>query len=281
MRVQFWYQIIFFLILIFTMSRTQGGDLPRWEMGLGLSYFVLPDYPGSNENRSLLLPFPYFFYRGDWIRADRDQGIRSLLFRNASVELNLSVGGALSVDSEANAARQGMSDIDWIYEFGPNLIYTFPRWGVLDVFFQLPLRFVGSTNLQHTQERGLLFNPRWLLRQRLSCRDFCFLSYLVGAEWAGRKLHDYLYSVRSEESRFDRPEYQARGGLLSTYVSLRYRHHWGKQRWGLGLSFNDWSQHANKASPLFRRNQAFSFSAFYARDLYESKSRVALPVDEI
>src|SRR5882757_8072770 len=39
--------------------------LPLWEVGGGLAYAHLPDYRGSDEAHSYVLPFPLLVYRGD------------------------------------------------------------------------------------------------------------------------------------------------------------------------------------------------------------------------
>ena len=43
--------------------------LPKWELGAGLAAASFPDYPGSDQNRSLVLPYPSVIYRGSRISA--------------------------------------------------------------------------------------------------------------------------------------------------------------------------------------------------------------------
>jgi len=50
----------------------RAGELPRWELGLGLAGLSIPDYRGSDEQRGYLLPLPYVQYRGEIFQIDRE-----------------------------------------------------------------------------------------------------------------------------------------------------------------------------------------------------------------
>ena len=80
---------------------------PLWELGLGAAVLSLPDYRGSDESRSYLLPLPYLVYRGDWLRADRD-GARAMLVKTDRFKVDVSVAASVPTHSEDNAARSGM-----------------------------------------------------------------------------------------------------------------------------------------------------------------------------
>lgn len=59
--------------------------LPKWELGIGLSAFTVPDYIGSDESGYFALPFPYFVYRGEKWKVDRDALRGKISPRNVSV----------------------------------------------------------------------------------------------------------------------------------------------------------------------------------------------------
>src|SRR5262245_12175069 len=65
--------------------------LPLWEVGAGVAYAHLPDYRGSDEAHSYLLPFPLLVYRGDFFKSDRE-GVRAQFIDSRYVELELSAG---------------------------------------------------------------------------------------------------------------------------------------------------------------------------------------------
>ncbi|MEC9281511.1 MAG: MipA/OmpV family protein [Bdellovibrionota bacterium] len=247
--------------------------LPKYELGIGIGDLYLPDYPAADQNTNYLIPFPFFVYRGDWIEADRDEGIRSKLFSEASIELNLSFGGGFPVDSSKNTAREGMPDLDWMYQFGPSLIYRLAlessslRWS-----FHLPLRFVGSTSGKHTEEQGILLNPKVQIQNSLACKFSCQVSFVLGANLATQKLNQYFYSVEQEFVSSSRPFYNAEAGYLSGYLSLRFTTHYHKNRWGLTFTYANYSSSANEDSPLFKSKESRSLSIYYARDLWKANT---------
>jgi len=67
-------------------------SLPVWELGLGPALLSFPDYPGSNEQNTLVLPFPHIVYRGENFQINQRELIKPL-FKRSNVELSLSVSG--------------------------------------------------------------------------------------------------------------------------------------------------------------------------------------------
>ena len=113
-------------------SIAQEPDLPLWEVGGGATFLRVPDYRGSEDVRNYVLPIPWFVYRGDIIRADRD-GARARIFDSERVKVHLSVSGSVPVDSDRNLAREGMEDLSPLFELGPvsMFIYGAPMIDVL------------------------------------------------------------------------------------------------------------------------------------------------------
>ena len=99
-------------------SIAQEKDLPLWEVGGGATYLRVPDYRGSEDVRNYVLPIPWFVYRGEIFRADRD-GARARLFDSERVKVNLSVSGSVPVDSDRNRAREGMEDLSPLFRDRP------------------------------------------------------------------------------------------------------------------------------------------------------------------
>ena len=71
---------------------------PKWELGVGATAFTLPDYRGSDERRDYLFPLPFFVYRGEKVRVDR-QGMRGIFFETDRVQFDISLSGSPPVDS--------------------------------------------------------------------------------------------------------------------------------------------------------------------------------------
>ena len=55
--------------------------LPLWEAGVGVGAVAVPAYKGSATYRTFAAPLPYFVYRGEIFRANRD-GLRANLWQS-------------------------------------------------------------------------------------------------------------------------------------------------------------------------------------------------------
>lgn len=135
-------------------------EKPLWELGAGLTTLYFPDYPGSDQSRAYVLPFPYLIYRGDFFKADRD-GVRGIFFDSDRVELNMSVGASLPVNSDENRARQGMPDLQPTVEVGPAL--NISLWRTSDQRYKLDLRlpvWMAITVRGGVEDIGWVFSPR-------------------------------------------------------------------------------------------------------------------------
>jgi hypothetical protein len=109
------------LLLVFSTASAQG-PLPRLELGVGLFVLDAPDYRGSSESSSYLLPAPYIKYRGDRLRVD--EGADGIIFE--SPDLLFSLSGNLSVPAdEETPEREGMDELAALVEVGPSLDWRF------------------------------------------------------------------------------------------------------------------------------------------------------------
>jgi MipA family protein len=206
-------------------------DKPLWELGAGVSALSFPDYRGSDQTRSYVLPIPYFVYRGEFLKADRN-GIRGTFFDNDSVELNGSLNATFPVDSKDNRARQGMSDIRPTVEVGPALDWKL--WRSADrataLSLQLPAR-AGFTVQSAPQFIGWVFTPRLNLDLgEISGLPGWNVGVLGGPRYGSRQYHDYFYSVTPADATPARRAYQAGGGYAGTEclvsVSKRFPSWW-------------------------------------------------------
>ena len=98
-----------------------------YELGFGGAAFWGADYPASDEYRWNALAVPYFAYRGEVLRMDREEGLRALFAEEKKWEFDVSLGAAFPANSKDNEAREGMNDLSWIGEVGPQLPYYFLR----------------------------------------------------------------------------------------------------------------------------------------------------------
>ncbi|MDO8595051.1 MAG: MipA/OmpV family protein, partial [Sulfuricaulis sp.] len=133
---------------------------PLWEAGLGIGAVTFPDYRGSDRTQTYVLPVPYFVYRGEFLKADRN-GVRGRFFDSDRVELNVTMNASLPVDSKDNAARQGMPDLKPTVEIGPSLDLTLWRFGDKRAKLDLRLPLVTGVTIEGSpQSTGWQFSPR-------------------------------------------------------------------------------------------------------------------------
>lgn len=247
--------------------------LPKWELGAGLAAASFPDYPGSDQNRSLVLPYPSVIYRGSRIRAGRD-GLRGMLFKGKRWDLDVSAGGSLSVNSEDNRAREGMNDLGISLEFGPSLRLKF----IDETDQKLQLRFnlralLVADDFPALDYEGWLFNPE--LRWRRHYGERYILGSSLEMRYANRAYHDYFYGVASQFATPTRPEYRGQRGYssvgVSGFVTKKLDQNW---RASVRLGYYDLHDVAFNDSPLFRKNSGAFFGLSISRVLWRSEATV-------
>ncbi|CAG9167058.1 MipA/OmpV family protein [Cupriavidus respiraculi] len=206
-------------------------ERPLWEVGLGVGGVSFPQYRGSDQRSNYVLPTPYFIYRGEVLRADRN-GVRGKLFDSDRVELNVSLGLSVPVKSSDNDARRGMSDLKTSVEIGPSLDVNLWHSGTdrtrLDL--RLPVR-LAVTLESSPRAIGWIFSPNLHLDvANVGGLRGWNLGLTAGPLFATGRYHEYFYSVDQQFATAARPAYQASGGYSGSMalasLSKRFRHIW-------------------------------------------------------
>jgi outer membrane scaffolding protein for murein synthesis (MipA/OmpV family) len=251
-------------------------QLPLWEAGAGVTVLSFPDYRGSNERRSWVLPFPYLVYRGEFLKAD-GRRIRGLFYKSDRVELDVSVNATVPVKSSENEARRGMPDLDPTLEIGPSLNFGLSqspdRRTKLELL--LPVRAAIASDFSHADFAGWVFEPNLSLdvHDALGNPGLKF-GLLAGPMFSNRRHNEYFYAVGPAFATASRPAYRPGGGYAGTQLlvalSKRYRDFWvgGFARWDTlhNAVFDN--------SPLVRTSQYFAAGVAVAWVLGESKTMV-------
>jgi MipA family protein len=252
----------------------QPAELPLWEAGAGVAVLDFPDYRGSDQRQTLVLPIPYLVYRGDFLKADRES-IRGQIFKNERLDLHVSVNGSIPVDSTDNDARRGMPDLDPTLEIGPNLTVMLMRSDTMHLNLRFPLRAVIATNLSHARDEGWVFTPQINV-------DFYDrfpgpgwdLGFAGGPLYGNSRYHNYFYGVASQFATPQRPAYEAGSGYAGMQfiaaLSKRYPSFWV----GGFVRADTLSGAVFEASPLVRRNESLAGGVAIAWILGKSKNRV-------
>jgi outer membrane scaffolding protein for murein synthesis (MipA/OmpV family) len=263
------------------MPRTaRPAELPLWEAGAGVAVISFPEYRGSDQRRTFVLPVPYLVYRGEYLKADRNS-VRGQFLKNDRVELSVSVNGSIPVDSTDNAARKGMPDLDPTLELGPNLLLTILRKAdrSLEIGVRMPARTVIATDFSHTHNVGWVFQPQI----NIDFRDTWLgegwnVGFAAGPLYADRRYHNYFYGVAPAFATPQRPAFNAAGGYAGSQilgaVSKRFPSFW------VG-AFARWDTLAGavfEASPLVRQKD--SFAAGFAIAWILGKSQKTVEAEE-
>jgi outer membrane scaffolding protein for murein synthesis (MipA/OmpV family) len=226
---------------------------PLWELGLGVAALRLPDYRGSDQSSTYVLPLPYVVYRGEWLRADRD-GARVLLLKAERVKVDVGAAATAPARSDDNAARSGMPNLPATVEFGPNVNVELLRSADRRVRLDLRLPLGAPVTVQRSPHAiGLTFSPT-LSADFKGVGDGWNVGVLGGPLFADRKYHQYFYGVDAAYATPQRPAYTARGGYAGwralAAVSRRFRRTWV----GAFARYDSLRGAAFAASPLVRRD---------------------------
>ena len=247
---------------------------PLWELGLGVAGLRLPDYIGSDESGSYLLPLPYIVYRGTFLKADRD-GARALLFSTQRVKVDVSVAGSTPARSSGNTARRGMPDLAGTLELGPNLNVTLAnsqknRW---KIDLRLPLR--AAVSIERSPDFiGTTFSPNINLDLGGVAGGWN-LGLQTGPVFSDRKFHRYYYGVDAAYATPGRPAYAARGGYAGWRAVAATSRRFGNMWVGGFVRYNNLDGAAFEDSPLVRRTSGVTFGVGVSWVLATSSELVA------
>jgi MipA family protein len=245
---------------------------PVWEAGMGLSAFRLPVYRGSDEFRNLVLPAPYFVYRGERLKVDREGG-RGLIWKSETLELDVSFGGSLPVSSKSNVARSGMPSLKGTIEVGPLLIASL--WKSDDkntaLTARVPFRAVLASNFDGA---GYIFQPQLAF----DVRNFAASGWTVGARggpvFQSADYANYYYGVGMPFVTPNRAEYSPKGGYGGYNVlvggSKRYANVWV----GAFVKYDNLASASFADSPLVKKQSYVSAGLVVSWVFGQSSQRV-------
>jgi len=225
---------------------------PLWEAGVAVLGANGPDYPAAGTRRTRGIVAPIVIYRGAWIKSD-DDGVRSEVLKQGNLQIDLSASAGFNARS--NGARQGMPDLDYMLQLGPQAVYRVPLDGGQQVSAHLKARGVVSTDWRNVNGRGWVVEQefRWVRRGWPDAAS----QVIAGAQffWASEKLHDYFYQVDPTQATAARPAYDARPGYFGSALRTGYaRRITPTLTATAGLTVSLHGGAANSNSPLFQKS---------------------------
>ncbi len=253
---------------------------PVWEAGLGAGYINTFDYPASKDPNDLAIALPFFIYRGEVFRFGGRGGIDAVALERPRVKLDFSFGASLSAESSDNNSRQGMPDLDFLLEAGPQLeVLLFSQnlsaGSRRSLSWRNKLRSVISTDFSSADSRGLLLvsELNWVWRGIAGSNVDLLAS--SGVSWATSDLHDFFYSVDEAFANENRPAYRARGGYLGSEVQMGLAYQpVPRLRLFAGIKFESFRGAANEDSPLFETNSSNGFALALVWTAFQSEKMI-------
>ncbi|GGW57648.1 MipA/OmpV family protein [Alishewanella tabrizica] len=249
---------------------------PLWELGVGGGLINVPNYPASSERNIVGLALPYFIYRGDVFRFG-DGNARAVIIDNTDFEIDISVAGAFSADSDNNTAREGMPELDYLFEVGPQVIYGLRTFefndGIGRLNLHLQARAVFSTDFSNVKHQGYVFQPKLSYQQRgVFFKDSAFSSS-VSLVFTTEKLQDYFYQVDTEFASSNRDTFDAAGGFLGAEFAtgISFSLHENIRAFA-GGSIRLHKGAANTDSPLFEKDLSYSVGVGFVWRIFKSEA---------
>jgi outer membrane scaffolding protein for murein synthesis (MipA/OmpV family) len=244
------------LISIVLPKAAISDEKPLWELGIGFSALLLPDYRGSDESRVYPLPYPYFIYRGDVLKVDENK-ISGQIFKTDRILLDVSIYGYLPVKSSNNTARQGMEDLDPTFEIGPAIKIKLleDKEDKYQLNLKLPVRAVFSTDFSTVRYEGWVFSPRIVFeKEDIIPQTGLNLGISAGPMFADRGYHEYIYTVDEAYATATRPAYSAGGGYSGSTLSIGLHKGYKQFIFGAFVSADFLQGAAFENSPLVKTN---------------------------
>lgn len=246
-------------------------DEPLWELGLGAGGLRLPHYRGSDQAYDLLLPVPYFVYRGQFLRATRE-GARAVLLDSDRVDFDVSLAATAPLKSSDNRARAGMPDLPATLELGPNLNATLLRGATWKLDLRLPAR-AGFTLEGQPRPIGWTLGPLVNLDVRWQGWN---LGAQAGPVYGTRRFHAFFYDVDPGLETAQRQRYSSRSGYGGWRWTLAASRRMGPAWVGAFVRQDSVAGAVFEPSPLVRQRQQISVGLAMSWVLAVSDERVAV-----
>jgi MipA family protein len=250
-----------------------------YELGLGLGATYFPHYPGANQSKLYIMPFPFAIVRGKILQSDR-KGMRARLFTGKTFDISVSGAGAFPVKAGENRAREGMQDLGWMGQGGPKLrvdLMNFDDGGLLRLGFSIRT-VVASKKIFEIDHRGTVYEPEIVYTRPNTFTDRTDLYASLRASFATRGVMSYFYHVSASEATPTRPAYDAQGGLLESVATLgiSLRSEDNHHRWFISGDLESLEGAKNIDSPLVKSRLNGSVALAWIWTFYESKEKATV-----
>lgn len=249
-------------------------DKPLIELGFGLLYTRVFDYPGSDQEFHLTIPFPVGVYRGAILRSGRSEGVRGRFLRNEYIELGLNYDGSFSPPGKKNPHRRGMSELQTVGEIGPAITLHFWETPISKLSWLSGYRKAFNTGFKSIHGRGFSLGSQLNSEFHIEGIEWITVNLKLGLKYANQELMAYYYQVSESEATQNRASYQARAGLMYQFATVSWVAE-ATDTLTLFASLIVFSFHnaANRSSPLMRADRNNLLSIGFVRSVYQSEEK--------
>ncbi len=247
-----------------TEKLTVKSTKPLWEFGAGLFNVNYEDYIGSSQRRSLFIPRPFFIYRGEKFYIDRGR-VGSQIDTNSSIDIDLSIGGYVPVNSASNVSRRGMPNLGLVLSPGISLIYNVARNEHKSIYFSMPVQYAVELKSGDLNTLDFIANPRFTYIRRRAHHSGIYLTWSLsgGVYWQGEKYNQFYYGVEPRYALPNRPAYQAQGGYSGSHFNFNFNYYTAnKWLFTLGGRYINMEKSVFDDSPLL--DQSYSLISYFS-----------------
>jgi len=219
----------------------------HWGAALGAGW--IHDYPGADQGHLHYLVMPT--YKGKYLTIDRQDGVRGELVNQQIVKFAVSFIFLFPTESSKIPVRQGMPNLDWVFQLGPELQLYIARSFYHTMYFKIPLRFVTTTDFSHDFKfRDWDLTPGFRNVFYLG-RGLGELTTRLDFDFASDRYSSFFYQVDPKYATATRPAYDARSGFLEYIIGVNYSYY-DSFPWTFFIGGNTYLTAAsvNRRSPL-------------------------------
>ena len=239
-----------------------------------------PAYPSSSDQNLTILPIPYPVYRGRILRfgEDLEDIANSKILDTNRVNLSIGLSASFPENSDDLSGRQGMPDLGFLIEAGPELDVYLSGDPDDEQELSLSLQLRGAVSLDGLDAtgRGFVFSPELEYLTRGVFDSETELRFRISPAWATSNYANFFYGVNPEFATPSRPSFDAESGYLNTefLVGLNRKI---TNRLEFRGSIRFWVNKgsANSASPLYQRDYDHGIRLALFWTAWESKRRIA------
>lgn len=249
-------------------------ELPLWEIGVGFGALHQPYYIGVKQQRSFAFPVPVPVYRGSFLKSD-DEGVRAEVIESERVALDISMDFNFAIDSDDIDLRQGMEDIDNVFQIGPSVEIKLDRPVDNRWLLTFPLRAQVQFKFDQVRSAGYTFSPTLYRYFDLQYRDVKWTANMsLAIQFMSEGASAVFYGVKQRYATSERQPYESEGGYAGYRLQTVLRSRNDQRLWVFFARYDNIDGASFVDSPLVETRHGYSLGVIYSRFLFKSTQLV-------